>query len=81
MNTIQSQWEQYYTRTMKPSGIKPGSVQYEETKRAFYAGAGSYFAILMEVTNNLSEDAAAGVLKGVSEELKTFFDNVLKGKV
>lgn len=79
MNTIQQGWDGYVAAILKPAGVVPGSVQYVETKRAFFAGSSHLFKLVMDASDSLSEDAAAAVLSGVSEELVGFFKSVGKG--
>lgn len=80
MNTIQSEWDKYYEAVLKPAGVVPGSVQFVETKRAFFAGSSSLYNILMGIVDTLSEEAAAAVLGGISEELRDFYAKVGRGR-
>lgn len=75
MMTIQSGWESYYKDLLKPMGVKPGSHQYKETRRAFYAGSQHFFGIAMKAAD-LSEDAGEAILGTLDEELQGFIEGL-----
>jgi hypothetical protein len=77
---FEAQWEEYARRVMLPS--RPGRVQVQETRRAFYAGAAAFLsAILGGLTGDkepTAEDLAAlGALKA---ELDAFARDVEEGR-
>ena len=65
MRTVQTGWEEYYSMAMAVSGVSKDSIQYKETRRAFYAGAALMFELATGMSG-LSDDAAVEVLKGLS---------------
>lgn len=77
MNTIEKEWMQYEALVIPKDA---GSIQRQETRRAFYAGAQA----LLEMTNSLgeetvSEDAAVAILQGWHEECQLFTMEIVKG--
>lgn len=76
-NTIKAEWDSYYAKVLRPSGVQVGSTQYIETRRAFYAGMQSLFGMVMEAADR-SEEAAEALLQSWDAELKDFAKNVGK---
>ena len=69
-------WDNY---AMKLVPALPGTTQYEETKKAFYAGA----LIVMEAVNaageeTVEEDAAVFLLASIETELNEFFETFMR---
>lgn len=70
MNTIQSNWEEYKVLIPKDAP----KVQFNETERAFYAGAFSILHIMINGLNaNVSEDAGVKVIDNLRQECLDFF--------
>lgn len=72
------EWERY-RRQVIPANA--GRVQVEETRRAFYGGAGNMFALLTNsVSEGDSEPSAAdlALLEGLQAELLAFQDEMMR---
>lgn len=77
MRTIQGHWGSF-ERAVVPTTAS--SVQRQEMRRAFYAGAAALMSTLREMdAADLSAEAGAGVLAGVEDELAHFTRAVLAG--
>lgn len=70
-NTVLGAWDSYYHDIMKPAGVQVGSAQYIETRRAFYAAANAFMAIMSNIAD-MSDEAGEAVLCGLEAELKLF---------
>jgi hypothetical protein len=55
-------WEEYATKTMPD--IPPDSVQYRETRKAFYAGAFALFYSVLTINDKGTEEAITRLMKG-----------------
>lgn len=77
--TVGEKWDSFYNNVLKPSGVVVGSVQYIETRRAFYAGATAFSALMSEVTE-LSDDAGVAIMSSLHEELQAFVLDMTRGK-
>jgi len=78
MNTIQEQWD-VFSLMVVPKGAS--TVQKQEMRRAFYAGAEAMMRIQFTVgDNNMSETAGVQVLEGCRDELNRFAQQVAQGK-
>lgn len=75
--TIAHAWADYYTRLLKLQGVSPASVQYQETRRAFYAGAASFMGSSILLAD-LSEDNAVECMKALEKELRAFVAQIGK---
>lgn len=75
--TIAHAWADYYTRLLKIQGVVPASVQYQETRRAFYAGAASFMESMVGIAD-LSDDDAVGCMDKLSQELQAFVAQIGK---
>lgn len=71
---IENLWQSYAAAV----GVPMGGVQWTETRRAFYAGAGGLLAELRK----MDDDEAAGVrmLEALSAEYRSFIRGVRAGK-
>lgn len=78
MMTVQSGWESYYNDLLKPMGVVPGTIQYKETRRAFYAGSQHFFCMTMKAAD-LSEEAGEAILETLDEELQGFIAGISGG--
>lgn len=50
-HTLADEWKDFYEKTMRPRGVPVDSTQYVETRRAYYAGASSFMALLATETD------------------------------
>lgn len=81
MKLVEEGWESY-VRDVLPGDLPRSSVQYRETKRAFYAGARSILDSLLKVFGPDHEPTESDLMmmEGVEEELKQFWKDVVAGK-
>lgn len=65
---IAAAWEKYHTLLIP--NIPTDSIQFKETKQAFYSGAIAFSTILETISqDNVSEESAHAVLTIVNKEL------------
>ena len=69
MNTIQSKWESYLKQCVHSEAEE---IQVIETRRAFYGGVASLISLL-NVIDEVSEDASQSLVNGWLEELNNFY--------
>lgn len=79
MKVIAASWQEYVAKVL-PAGVGPDSVQYQETRQAFYAGA---TVMLAEQLKLMQDDHAptpadVKVMEGIAEELREFVDVLTK---
>lgn len=76
--TLEQQWEGFYMRALRTSGVERGSDQYVESKRCFIAGT---FSILTEImlVSNMPNQQAADVLRAWDNEAEAFFAQINAG--
>lgn len=81
MKLVEEAWNSY-VQDVLPAGLSKSSVQYKETKRAFYGGARSLLDSLVKVFGPGAEPTESDMLimDGVDEELKQFYKDVVAGK-
>lgn len=48
---LDDEWRDYFEKILKPAGVRPGTTQYVETRRAFFGGAISFMALLNSDTD------------------------------
>lgn len=58
--------------------VSPDSVQYEHTRRCFYAGFIECFKVMNDLSTELSEDAASEHLSRINRETREFFEKDLR---
>lgn len=81
MKYIQSEWDTYFKNVLEPAGVTPDSVQYKETRRAFFAGAISLFDKVVTISQDeTSEDASVLELENIRQEVVTYIESVRAGK-
>lgn len=75
---IERGWRSYRDHVL-PKNAPP--VQMQETRRAFYAGAGLLFENLTNAVgaDEVSEDAGVDIMAGVDDEIRQFFKDVERG--
>lgn len=85
LRTIKEEWTDFVRKSYE--GVPIGNTQYDEVRRAFYAGA---LVMLLNVNrigeDDVSEDAGVDYLETVHAELNQFFERVVaqlraKGKL
>lgn len=76
---IDAGWRSYAEHVL-PAGAS--KVQKQETRRAFYAGAGLLFEALTNAVgpDDVSEDAGVEIMESVSAEIKAFLRDVTVGR-
>lgn len=76
---IENGWNPYAEHVL-PSGAS--AVQKQETRRAFYAGAGLLFEAITNAVgpDDVSEDAGMVILESVDAEIRAFLRDVKAGK-
>jgi hypothetical protein len=79
MKRIADLWQSYLDDVMPKTA---GPVQIQETRRAFYAGAG---AVLANIVSNLTEgpeaeDEDLANMDAIAEELEAFKNDIRAGK-
>ena len=80
LNTIAEAWERLVNEVLPP-GILPSSVQYIETRRAFYAGAALMHSKLTRLGDgDVSENAAVAMIDGWAEVISLFAEQVSRGE-
>lgn len=80
-NVIETEWLNYVQEVL-PSTLSPDSVQYRETKKAFYVGAGSLFSALMKIMSPEHEPTLADlkIMDGIHSELQGFLHSVSRAE-
>lgn len=78
-NLIANGWRSYAEHVL-PANAPP--VQIQETRRAFYAGAGLLFEALTNAVgpDDVSEDAGMEIMRGVDDEIRQFLRGVKGGR-
>lgn len=76
---IENGWRSYAEHVL-PAGASP--IQKQETRRAFYAGAGLLFEALTNAVgpDDVSEDAGMDIMESVDAEIKAFLLDVKAGR-
>jgi hypothetical protein len=75
---VRSGWFSYAERVL-PSDAP--SVQKQETRRAFYAGAAHALDVMLRLgEDDVSEDAGVEVLEALRQECRRFVEDVLAGR-
>ena len=76
---IDTGWRSYAEHVL-PAGAS--KAQKQETKRALYAGAGLLFEALTNAVgpDDVSEDAGMDIMASVDTEIRTFLDDVKRGR-
>lgn len=78
MNSIEGKWQEYRTRVVPKDASE---TQVMEARRAFYAGAGSLFSIVLDLADKkVSEKAGVAVVRSIDEEIRLFSIAVLDGR-
>ena len=77
-DTIEIQWQRFAAAVFK--GLNPSKTQFEETRKAFYAGVWALSCTMQALTNPaISEDDALAYMSSIQAECEEFFrDNLRK---
>lgn len=77
LTTIEQEWDAY--STMIYDGISPSPVQFDETRRAFFAGGYSVFALMSELAGeDVSESDAFKYLTLTTEFFERFKTSLIE---
>lgn len=63
------------------TGKEVGSVQYSETKQAFYVGFSECFKFMTDIASGLEEDHACKVFSNLANEMNKFTDSLIERKI
>lgn len=76
---IEAGWRTYAEHVL-PAGA--GAAQKQETRRAFYAGAGLLFEAMTNAVgpDDVSEDAGMEIMASVDAEIRAFLRDVKAGR-
>jgi hypothetical protein len=79
MKVIATAWQDYVSKVL-PADVYRNSVQYVETQKAFYAGAGCLLDSLVKVLGPGQEPTESDLLimDGIAEEFRQFIKDVQK---
>ena len=77
MNTMQAKWD-YFEKIVLPDGVS--EIQRTEMKRAFYAGANSFFDLQLAMPDGITEKAEEAMLSGWADEIHQFANDIQNGK-
>jgi hypothetical protein len=70
ITSIQGMWERYAKMVLKE--LPEDSIQYKETRKAFYAGAIDMFTTMQDIAGRLSETDSLKVFTEIESEIRTF---------
>ncbi len=74
---IETEWQSYLQQVVPEN---PSSVQVQETRRGFYAGAQSLLTLITKVgIDDVSEDQGVAHIERLNRELDAFFQAVGTG--
>ncbi len=77
MNTMQTKWD-CFQQIVLPDGVS--EIQRTEMKRAFYAGAKSFFDLQLAMPDGITEKAEEAMLSGWADELDQFASDIQNGR-
>jgi hypothetical protein len=71
---VKAEFQKYLKRVGLPD-LKPGSIQYIEIQRGFYAGFGAAFAILQEVglDDEMSDEEGDRIFSALHRQVEEFW--------
>ncbi len=76
-------WETYYVQLLAPYGVTRESMQYQETRRAFYGGAMALLGAVATIFDASTPEPTEEDLNKMDEieaELRAFSDQIAAGK-
>lgn len=74
--TVKLIWTHYANHVLK--GIPVKSVQYKETKQAFYAGFFESFSLLFEMTDKVNDDDASEIMDKLYMECFQYLKKIME---
>lgn len=77
---IEEGWESFAKAVLR-SVAAPGSVQYIEMRRAFYAGATSVLSSIIQATKGTTDEESDAVADAIQAELKEWAARLERGEV
>jgi len=79
MRLIEGQWAQFREKVISANA---SDIQLREMRRAFYAGAWAYYALVMNRLNPTSEPTGDDIqlLAGLDDEMREFGESILRGE-
>lgn len=80
-HNIASGWTDFVGLVLTPSGITAGSMQYNEMRRAFYAGAATMFTLVNEASADPVEAVCLLHMQALSDELDHWAGLIQEGQV
>lgn len=80
MKVMETAWKDYATHVLV--GVDPESVQYRETRKAFYAGAAALLDSMQRILGPGQEATESDLLimDGIAGELRQFADDAARGR-
>ena len=76
---ISDEWEEFTKRIYRPMG-HVSKTQYDESRRAFFAGAVAMFYMVADKSDELSEDAALEFFDSIQAEIKQYAEDLTHGR-
>lgn len=79
---IEDAWQILWSKTGLAAGVPKGSTQYQETRRAFYAGVSALLEIQMTGLDAGEEPTEADMAKmdSIHRELTNFVEDLVHGR-
>lgn len=77
---IEEGWNSFAAAVLRSVAL-PGSVQYIEMRRAFYAGAHSVLSSIIQATKGTTEEQDNAVGDAIEAELKEWAERLERGEV
>lgn len=74
---IEPLWVDFVERVLGPSGVRAGSVQAEEMRRAFYAGVSALMQSLQDISGKPNR-VGVKLLATVDAELQSYLNDLLQ---
>jgi hypothetical protein len=76
--TIAAQWAEFSRKVFQDR--KPGPIQYQEMRRAFYAGVAGMIEINLQIASVIDDDEeGVKALKAVTKEVEDFAMEIRRG--
>jgi hypothetical protein len=75
-SVLEDSWRGFAKHVIKDK--KPGDVQYDEMRKAYYCGFYAAFSLMMEVSSEVSEEQAEKILSNIHDhaekEIRKFWE-------
>jgi len=78
---IEDKWNDYVETVFMGIDIAPDSVQYIETRRAFYAGAAGVLGAIMDATVDTTDEEDNAVADAIQLEMTEWATRMARGEV